>query len=136
MYEAVKAESWSISLSGYRMGPKLHAYYGVVTTQEVFGSQWLPKFVKEWKTLRVYVDTHDRSALDIYGMVPRFNQFPLSNVTIVGINEFVYLGRLNTFYGMVTGMDVWNITSINDFVLSSVSIVYSNGDCEIYKNTC
>lgn len=136
VYEITGSESWSVPLSGYRMGPKLPAYYGVVTDQEVVGAQWLSQYGGiEVKGLRVHVDVYARSALDIYGMIPRFSQSSLSNVTVVRAGEVVYLGRLNTFYEIVIGMDIWNTTSISDSVLSDVSIIYSNGDCEIYKNT-
>ena len=137
VYEATKSESWSVPLSSYRMGPRLHAYYGVVTAQEVFGAQWLSQYTSTTNLgyLIVHVDAHARSALDTYGMIPRSSQSSLSNVTVVKANEIVYLGRLNTFYEIVIGIDIWNTEIISDSILSDISIVYSNGDCEIYKNT-
>jgi uncharacterized membrane protein len=136
MYEAVKAESWSISLSGYRMGPKLHAYYGVVTTQEVFSSRWLSQHANSFMvSLRVYIDTYSRAAPVIYGMILYANIGELSNVTNVKENEFVYVGKLNTYYGKVYGIDVWDTRSIKDSVLDNLSILYSNGFSEVYKNT-
>ena len=136
VYEVTGSESWSISLSGYRMGPRLYTSFGVVTEQEVLGAQWLSQYAStDAESLRVHVDVYSRAALIIYGMIPRSSMSSLSNVTVVEANEIVYLGKVNSFYGMVIGMDVWNTTSITDSTLSGMSRIYSNGDCAIYENT-
>jgi uncharacterized membrane protein len=133
VYEVTGSESWSVSLSGFRMGPKLYAHYGVVTEQEVLGARWLSQYTStNAERLRIH-GVH--SALIIYGIIPQSSMNPLSNVTVVEAGDIVYLGKVNTFYGIVIGMNIWNITSINDSILSDIGIIYSNGDCIIYKDT-
>lgn len=134
IYEITGSESWSISLSGYRMGPKLYISFGFCTDHEVLGAKWLSQYAGS-RGVSVYVDTYSRTSLVIYGMMPYSSMSRLSNATVVGENEFVYVGKLNTFYGKVFGVDVWNFTSVQSLVLSDLSTVYSNGICEIYAGT-
>ncbi|MEM2145351.1 MAG: DUF2206 domain-containing protein [Candidatus Jordarchaeaceae archaeon] len=134
MYEVTKSQSWSVPLSGYRMGSRLITDYGVVTEQEVLGAQWLSSH-SDSSRLKVHVDPYERTPLEMYGLISRSNMSWLSNLTQVEADASAYLGKLNTVYGKVLGIDAWNTTSIGDLVLHDLSKVYSNGDCEIYKNT-
>jgi len=133
VYEATGSESWSISLSGYRMGPKLYSYFGGCTEQEVLGAQWLSSNC-DFRTFKVHVDPYERAALMMYGLVYLGSMGWLSNITEVKTHEIVYLGKLNSVYEMVLGTDVWNTTSIFDYILCNISLVYSNGECELYIN--
>ena len=57
----------------------------------------------------------------------------LSNVTTVGSNDTVYLSQLNLKYGIVVSDQTYNITQIYP-ILSNLTMIYSNGNCEIYEN--
>lgn len=133
VYEITGSESWSIPLSGYRMGPKIYTSFGFVTDQEANSALWLSQYKSPEDNIRIHVDIYSRTSLSIYGMIPYTSMSPLNNVTIVEVNDYVYLGKLNNIYGMVYGLDEWNTNSIKDSILSEISEVYSNGICNIYK---
>lgn len=58
----------------------------------------------------------------------------LSNTTRVENGEMIYLGKLNVVHGIVVGRGIlWNSSELS-FLFGDMAKIYSNGECEIYKN--
>lgn len=129
VYEIVKTESWSVSLSGYRMGIRKHFKFGVITEQEVLGARWLAQHnYKKNPTIHAGFLT----PIIGYGNMDPAKMFKLTNLTRPNIGEFVYLGKVNTWYGMVVDSDTWNTSNIYISNLWFLNPLYSSGECEIY----
>ncbi|MEM2292954.1 MAG: DUF2206 domain-containing protein [Nitrososphaerota archaeon] len=134
VYEVVKAESWSVSLSMYRMsGYRLYYSIGYTDYWNVFSATWLSRNVDDQRA-RVYADWASfENTLRIYGRVYAGYIYPLSNVTILSDKGLVYLNSLNTLQGtVVTGTYLCNSSELS--FLNDINHVYSNGGSEIYKN--
>jgi uncharacterized membrane protein len=133
MYEVTGSDSWSIPLSGYRMNAlRLYGLYGYTEAHSVYGAQWLSKNC-DTRFSWIYSDYASAgSVLKIYGMFYRMAE--LSNTTEIMLNGTVYLSQLNVVNGIVMSGFVWNITEFSP-VLADMSYIYTNGGCEIYKNT-
>jgi uncharacterized membrane protein len=133
VYEITKSDSYSISLSGYRMNP-LRLYYnlGYIDASSVFGAEWLATNVNSNST--TYSDlTSALYTLPIYGMT--LNAQVLTNVTAVNKGGVIYLNTLNVADGIIVGQTyTWNSTSLSPVIRGS-SLVYNNGLCEVYQNT-
>jgi len=68
-------------------------------------------------------------------MIFRGNIEILSNVTMLSTGEYVYLNEVNVVDGVVFASSYsLNITSVSP-VFDSASKIYSNGGCEILKET-
>jgi len=68
-------------------------------------------------------------------MIYRGNMEVLSNVTVLSTGENVYLNRANVVDGVVVVRSYsLNITSVSH-VFGSASKIYSNGGCEIHRET-
>jgi uncharacterized membrane protein len=133
VYEVVKAESWSIPLSAYRMnGYKLYYSSGYTDGWSVFSAKWLSENVKV-SQVHVYADWASfENPLRIYGLVYGGYIYPLSNVTIIPDHGIVYLNSLNTIQGtVVAGAYLCNSSEL--YFLSEMNLAYSNGGSEIYK---
>jgi uncharacterized membrane protein len=130
VYEIVGSASWSLSLSGYRMGVRKHFKFGVVTEQEVLGANWLSQHNNE-KHPTIYAGF--LTPLVGYGDMDPNKMFRLTNLTKPNTGEFVYLGKVNTWYGVIVDNDVWNTSDIYTSNLWFSSCIYSSGECEIYK---
>jgi uncharacterized membrane protein len=130
IYEITGSQSWSLPLSGYRLGLRLHTDFGFVTEGEVFGAKWLSKHVN-MDNLVVYADPHIFSALVGYGSAYMGKLRTLTNVTNLGEGQFVYLGKLNVFYGKVISSDVWNTSDV--LTSEFLSAIYTSGDCQVYS---
>lgn len=133
VYELVGSESWSLSLSGYRMSElKLYGVYGYIDEQSVFGAQWLRKNVEVEQT-PIYADRVSHYAvLTSYGMIYQGFVEELTNTTEVMANGTIYLSRLNVVYGTIVGArQLWNSSDLS--FLRNMNKIYSNGDSEIYK---
>ncbi|MEM2145831.1 MAG: DUF2206 domain-containing protein [Candidatus Jordarchaeaceae archaeon] len=133
VYEVVKAESWSVPLSAYRMsGYKLYYSIGYTDDWSVFSARWLSKNVHVQQA-HVLADQTSLESLYIYGLVYGGYIYPLSNVTILTNYEIVYLNSLNTFQETVfAGTYLFNSSELS--FLNGMNQVYSNGGSEIYKN--
>jgi uncharacterized membrane protein len=133
VYEITKSDSYSISLSGYRMSP-LRLYYnlGYIDTYSVFGAEWTATNVNLNST--IYSDVpSDSYVLPIYGM--RLGTQVLTNSTSVQNGGVIYLGTLNVVYGKIVGETyTWNSTNLSP-VFDGLSLVYNNGGSEVYQNT-
>ena len=135
VYEVTKSESWSVSLSKYRMSAlKSHVQFGYTDAYSVFGAQWLSNNVAVGHT-QIYADFSSRvSELRSYGFVYVGHVETLSNTTEVTANGIVYLSSLNIIKGTVMGARyLWNSSELH--FLDDLSKIYSNGGSEVYKNS-
>ena len=133
VYEVTRSDSWSVSLSKYRMPPiRLYGDSGYIDVSSVFGAQWLSKEV-DFRNSQLYADAPSSDyVLTIYGMIYKENIIGLSNVTMVEKNGIVYLSTLNVVHGtIVYGGNLWNHSELS--FLDNMSRIYSNGQCEILR---
>jgi uncharacterized membrane protein len=132
IYEVTQDRSYNLPLSMYRWDAnQLHRY--IVSTQEVFGAQWIPQHAN-LSNIAIYSDPASISnVLMAYGMVFR-GKHPLTNVTVVAGNGFVYLSTLNVVYRVVSsGQLSWNTSELS-YIFDDLNIVYANGGSEVYRN--
>lgn len=129
VYEIVKSQSWSLPLSKNRLGVRLHTSFAFVTEPEVYGAQWLSQYKRENSEL--FADFHIFSAIVGYGMINEITT--LTNVTQPTKNSYLYLGTLNTVYGIVFYHFAWNTTDVLESNFKFSNMIYSNGDCQIYQ---
>lgn len=137
VYEVVGAQSYSLSLSKYRMDRLfINQQFVYVDEPSVIGIEWMSKTMNTATTnTSLYVDwfSYD-NLLESYGMTPRdrSNINLLSNVTALDPKGVVFLSQLNVVFGKIAGeTDNWNTTVLAP-VLANASVVYLNGNCEIY----
>lgn len=136
VYELTDTQSWSVPLSKHRMDAVfLYRYIGYSYESDVFGALWMPKNV-DVKSSWTHADVPSiYNVLTSYGMIYRGNTRELSNATLLSTGDNVYLSRVNVVDGVVVGLySIWNTSSVSR-VYDFASKIYSNGDCEIYKNT-
>jgi uncharacterized membrane protein len=133
VYEVVKNQSWSLPLSGYRMDSiflkwAMKYFY----ESEVVGAIWMSKYIVSDNSM-TYADAISTSSLlNGYGMmIYGRNMEHLSNVTIFLSNSYVYLNKANVVDNVILGTYLWNTSVLN---ISTLSKIYSNGECEIYKS--
>lgn len=131
IYEIVGSTSWSLPLSGYRMGTRKQLKYGVITDQEVLAAKWLSQNTDKEHTvygsfLLPFVS---------FGFVDLDSLRALTNVTRVGADSFVYLGKVNVIDEVVVVNYVWNTSDIYHSTLRFLGCIYSSGSCEVYKST-
>jgi uncharacterized membrane protein len=134
-YEIAKVECWSIPLSGYRMppsevsGPLLYAV-------DVSGAIWLSRYTD--KASAIYADgVAWVRALTSYGLIDYGRFRALGNTTrTLEIGSLIYLRRLNIVHGIMVGGYVtqWNTSDLQP-LFDMQNMVYSNGECLIYKNS-
>ena len=133
VYEITGTQNYSLPLSGFKSGPGLALNFAVVTGTDVNGAQWLEEHT-HYKT--VYAG--DVTPIFEYGSLQggsiNLNGIlGLSNTSLPIKGDFVYLGTLNTVYGIIGGNNVvYNTTSIQQSVYSSADSIYSSRDCQIY----
>jgi uncharacterized membrane protein len=105
----------------------------IIYETEVYGAVWLSKYTPNACPVYSDIISKDR-ALTSYGLI-NYNRFHvLTNATInLETDSVIYLRQLNTVYEiMLSGRPArWNITDLKLFFDSQ--IIYSNGDCIIYK---
>ena len=135
VYEVTGNDSWSVPLSKYRMPAyRLYGQLGYTTAYSIFGAEWVSENVAiEYR--QIYADASARvTELRAYGSVYVGYVETLSNTTRIAANGIVYLSSLNIIEETVVGSRyMWNPSEL-DF-LSDLNIIYSNGGCEVYKNT-
>lgn len=128
VYEVTKVRSWSLPLSMYRWD-NLELYGYIVTAQEVAGAQWLPKYANI-TNIFIYSDiVSQMNVLTGYGMIGRGRIYYLSNTTRLTSNELIYLANVN----LINKGYIFNASEISPIV-ENQNKIYSNGECEIYKN--
>jgi len=133
VYEVVKVDSWSISLSKYRMDPiRLRGMFGYFDSYRVNGAQWISRNI-DVEDVQIYSDYYGREELRSYGLVYLGFIEGISNVTTVTSNGIIYLSSLNVIDGKVVGSRIWNSSELR--FLNDMNKVYSNGGSEICKNT-
>jgi uncharacterized membrane protein len=132
VYEITGSKSWSVTLSGYRLGSRLYTEFAYSTDAKVSGAGWLSQH-GNFGNAAMYTDSSNMPT--IWRFIYRGEVIELANTTFAEANEFVYLGELNTVYEMVLGTRdvVWNTSDI--VVLQSLSGTYTNGYCQIFENT-
>jgi uncharacterized membrane protein len=132
VYEIAKVESYSISLSRYRM-PLLKVSEMLLYETDVFGAIWLS--TKRCNSL-IYTDVTSKfNVLTGYGLIDYLRFRTVTNTTTVTeVNSLIYLGYLNTVHEIVVGYStLWNTSDIYP-LLDTQNKIYSNGGCAIYKN--
>ncbi len=126
VYEVAKTESWSVALSGYRMGPlMLYEHFKVVDSDSVYCSQWIFDNVPYQKG--VFVDQGLISALTGYGLVWPGYMWELTNYTFVAPGQFVGLSSLS----VNNEKAVWNGTLVP--ILNQTDLIYSNGVNQVFE---
>jgi uncharacterized membrane protein len=132
-YEVTGSDSWSMSLSKYRMGPyRLRGHLGYLEEQDVLGAKWLSRNVDVQNT-EIFADSASIShELTCYAMIFRGYMNELTNVTSIPENGIIYLSRLNIIDGLMVANFIWNTTELS--ILNDANKLYSNGGSEIYKN--
>jgi len=132
VYEVVKTDSWSISLSKYRMDPiRLRGMFGYFDSYRVSGSRWISHNVAV-EYAHVYSDFYSKEELRAYGLVYLGFIEKISNVTKVASNGTVYLSSLNVIDGKVVGSLIWNSSELH--FLNDMNKVYSNGGSEVCRS--
>jgi hypothetical protein len=125
VYEVAKTDSWSISLSEYRMDPiQLYGYYGFIDAYSVHGAQWVSANVPY--KYNIAADNGLYTSLTAYGGVYRGYVTALDNNTFLRPGEFVYLSYISIQYEKL------NSNGTLPQVLNQMDVVYSNGGSEIY----
>jgi len=133
-YEVAKVECWSIPLSGYRMPPSEVSgplLYGA----DVSGAIWLSRYTDKASAIYADIVAWDR-ALTSYGLIDYGRFRALGNTTrTLETGSLIYLRRLNIVHGIMVGgyLPQWNTTDMQP-LLNKLNQVYSNGECNIYKN--
>jgi len=130
VYELTGSPSDSLPLNVDRLGPNLALNYAVVNEQDVVGAQWFSQYAGGGSS---QVWAGDQTPLIGYGAINDNRLSALSNVTEPNEGDFVYLGTLNTRYGVVVGENVWNTSSILEPFLPFSNNIYSSNDCQISK---
>jgi uncharacterized membrane protein len=135
VYEAAHDESWSMPLSYDRMKVDQwsYIYTYTLTKTEVSGAVWLSSQQKD-TNLTIYADyISQRQVLLSYGLIDVnkviYFQGPLDSVG----NNYVYLKHINTVLNTIsTGISYTN-TSVLSNALNNCDVIYSTGDCVVYK---
>jgi uncharacterized membrane protein len=132
VYEVVKTDSWSISLSKYRMDPiRLRGMFGYFDGYRVSGTRWISHNVAV-EYAHIYSDFYSKEELRAYGLVYLGFIEIISNVTKVASNGTVYLSSLNVIDEKVVSSLIWNSSELH--FLNDMNKVYSNGGSEVCKS--
>lgn len=132
IYEVAKVECWSVPLSGYRM-PPVAVSERILRGTEVLGAIWLSEYENTSLVYSDFVSMH--SVLISYGLInyARFRTLR-NNTRTVDAGSVIYLRSLNTIHNTMISFDVlqWNTTNLQPF-FDAQDMIYSNGECIIYK---
>jgi uncharacterized membrane protein len=124
VYEVAKTDSWSVSLSGYRMTPlRLHGDDGYIESYSVYGSLWVSNHVPYQQG--VVADNGFYTSLTAYGLVYRGYVTGLTNETVLNPGEYVYLSYVSINCDTKAGNEILRP------VLNQTDVIYSNGGSEI-----
>ena len=110
---------------------KITLYDTYIPQQDVFSATWLSNY--KVGSTEVFSDYLSGShALISYGLIPNKLLLPLTNKTIPPQGSYIYLGSLNTLNGVITtAAGSFNTSQISP-LLDQNSLVYSNGNSEIF----
>ena len=139
IYDLVNNESYA-PVSLHRMDAyRLYFWSGFIDDQSVSGIKWLSTNV-DFKRSHTFADLSSiRHELRTYGLIPDWHVTPLSNTTIISEGNIVYLNSLNSIHDItVTGRmvagGVYTYPTSQLPFLENMSIIYTSGGAEIYKN--
>lgn len=128
VYEVTGSDSWSVSLSKYRMSPLRLYQVGYGQIYGVYGQWWLSSNVIVGRT-PIYCDPF--SDLRGYALIYRGYVHYLSKVVPVAVGGLVYLGSLSVIHGDYVALySSWNVSELQ--FLNEISKIYTNGGSEIY----
>jgi uncharacterized membrane protein len=127
-YEIAGTDSWSISLSEYRMSPlRLYGDYGYIDSFSVQGAEWVSGNVP-YKNYNLHGDNAIYSALAAYGVIYHEYVKPITNSTYILPGEYIYLSYLSIEYQHL--MENSSVPKI----VNQTSVIYSNGGCSVFYN--
>jgi len=133
VYEFVKSDSWSVSLSSYRMTPvRLYGHFGYIDTYTAYGALWIDENFDS-PLSGMYSDAPARYiTLTSYGAVYRGVITELTNVTMPKSNGIIYLNTLNLKEEILVSQgEIWNLSELT-FNFDDINKIYSNGYSEVY----
>ncbi|MEM3549949.1 MAG: DUF2206 domain-containing protein [Candidatus Bathyarchaeia archaeon] len=128
VYEITGSDSWSVSLSNYRMSPlRMYQVGYSKKSYDAYGQWWLSSNVIAGRT-PIYCDPF--SDLRCYALIYQGYPHYLSKVVPVAVGGVVYLSSLSVVYGDYVALySSWNVSEIQ--FLYEMSKVYTNGETEI-----
>jgi uncharacterized membrane protein len=136
VYEVAKTQSYSASLSGYRINKYiLYDQLGYSNAYDVDGARWLTS-TANYEQTPIYCDVNSvNGPLLSYGLISdKFISELLNTTQHLRPESLIYLNWVNTVDSIVQGSSyVWNMTDIHG-VLSAQDLVYTNGGCTIYSS--
>jgi len=111
---------------------KISTLYNVyIPEQDVYSTSWLSNH--KVQTAEVFADSESGShVLVSYGLIPDQLILPITDTMTPPQGSFVYLGSLNIVNGVITTPTGSFNTSEISFLLDQNSLVYSNGNSEIW----
>lgn len=130
MYEVGGDESWSLSLSRYRLGDRLYSDFLYVTEPQVSSSEWLSQNTLN-SNLTVYADKSVGLNLVSYGGIYIGNINLIDSATVLQHGQFVYLAELYTVYNEFDYPNGQIYNASDSLALQQLSEIYNNGFCEI-----
>lgn len=132
VYEIVKSDSWSVSLSKYRMDPvKLYAHFGYTDTSTFYGALWLSNNI-DVRNVHIYGDYLSISNLFTYALIHTSSIERLTNTTSLREKGLIYLSSFNVVYDKIIGdYGLWNASDISAF--DYMNCIYTNGNSEVYQ---
>ena len=132
VYEIVKSDSWSVSLSKYRMNPvKLYAHFGYTDTNTFCGALWLSSNI-DLRNVHIYGDYVSTLNLFTYALIHTSAIERLTNITSLREKGLIYLSSLNVIYDKIVGdYGLWNASDISAF--DYMNCIYTSGSSEIYQ---
>jgi uncharacterized membrane protein len=127
VYQIAGEVNYSLPLNENGMGSMPYVQYSIIRDYDVFGAEWLSSFVNSGTA--IYAETDSDGALISTALIFGNTVRALTNATVVEENSVVFLSSVNVIEGTV---DSWNTSQIS-YVFDGLSLVYSNGGCNIYK---
>ena len=133
VYELVKSDSWSISLSSYRMSPvRLYGHFGYTDAYTAHGALWIDENFDSIVS-SIYSDAPARYVtLTSYGAIYRGVVTELTNATTPKFGGVIYLHTLNLEEEILISRGrTWNVNELT-FNFEDINKVYANGNSEVY----
>jgi hypothetical protein len=127
-------ESWSLSLSRYRLGDRLYSDFLYVTEPQVSSSEWLSQNTLN-SNFTVYADKSVGLNLVSYGGIYIGNINLIYGDTVLQHGQFIYLAELYTVYNEFNYPNRLIYNASETLALQPLSEIYNNGFCEIRVST-
>lgn len=145
IYEVAGTTSWSVPLSGYRMGAEPYSLnFCFVQEAEVYSATWMAENLdyQEYDIYAEYISAH--VVLTSYGALPRNwgNVVIVQNNTQFSDNSIIFLSKMNVVDGIILAPEDY-VGSTSVIELNSTEVfsdlifankLYSNGGSEVYYN--